>query len=246
MSKIVAIIEARMTSSRLPGKVLLPVCDKPMLELLIERVRRIPQVDEVVVATTWNDSDDPVHALAAAIGVSCYRGSENDVLGRVLGAAKTFRADYIVEITGDCPLLDPGLAEQCIDDFFRLKVDYGVVSAADFPSGTAIQIFPTAVLSEVDREFPDNPAEREHVSLPIYSQPERYKVYRLEADEDVNRPDLRFDLDTPEDFELIRTIFETLYPGKPDFRMQDVIDLLSRRPELSLINADIQQKKAEL
>jgi len=246
MSRIVAIIEARMTSSRLPGKVLLPVCGKPMLELLIERVHRIPQIDDVVVATTWNDSDDPVHALASALGVSCYRGSEHDVLGRVLGAAKTFLADYIVEITGDCPLLDPGLAEQCIDDFFRLKMDYGAVPAVNFPSGTAVQIFPTSILTEVDREFPDNPAAREHVSLPIYSQSERYSIYRMEAAGDLNRPDLRFDLDTLEDFELIKAIYEALYPENPGFRLQDILSLLEARPELVLINADVQQKKAKL
>ncbi|MDT8375586.1 MAG: glycosyltransferase family protein [Mariprofundaceae bacterium] len=246
MSRIVAIIEARMTSSRLPGKVLLHVCGKPMLELLIERVNRIPQVDEVVVATTWNDSDDPVHALAKDIGVGCYRGSEHDVLGRVLGAAKTFSADYIVEITGDCPLLDPGLAEQCIDDFFRLQMDYGVVPAANFPSGTAVQIFPVSILAEVDREFPDNPSAREHVSLPIYSQPERYKVYRMAAVSELNRPDLRFDLDTPEDFELIKNIYEALYKDKPDFRLKDILKLFESRPELALINAEVEQKKVSL
>lgn len=246
MSRIVAIIEARMTSSRLPGKVLLPVCGKPMLELLIERVRRIQQIDEIVIATTWNDSDDPVQALASSIGVSCYRGSENDVLGRVLGAAKTFSADYIVEITGDCPLLDPELAEQCIDAFFRLKMDYGVVPAANFPSGTAVQIFPTSILAEVDREFSDNPAAREHVSLPIYSQPERYKIYRMEAIKELNRPDLRLDLDTPEDFELIKTVYEELYPENTEFRLQDVLGLFAMRPELVLINADVRQKIAEL
>jgi spore coat polysaccharide biosynthesis protein SpsF len=246
MSAVVAIIEARMTSSRLPGKVLLPVCDKPMLELLIERVRRIPQVEKVVVATTWNDSDDPIHELALHLEVECYRGSEQDVLGRVLGAAKTFGADFIVEITGDCPLLDPELAEQCIDDFFRLGMDYAVVPARNFPSGTAIQIFPTSILSEVDREFPDNPSAREHVSLPIYSQPERYKVYRLKAADGLNRPDLRFDLDTPEDFELIKAIYESLYPHNPEFRLRDIIDFLEVHPEMIRINADVQQKKAEL
>ncbi len=246
MSRVVAIIEARMTSSRLPGKVLLPVCNKPLLELLIERVCRIPRIDEIVVATTWNDSDDPVHALATGISAGCYRGSEHDVLGRVLGAAKTFSADYIVEITADCPLLDPGLSKQCIDNFFRLKMDYGSIPADNFPSGTAIQIFPTSILSEVDREFPDNPAAREHVSLPIYSHPERYRLYRMEATVELNRPDLRFDLDTTEDFDLIKAIYEALYPTNPDFRLQDILSLLEARPELVGINADVQQKKAEL
>lgn len=246
MSKVVAIIEARMTSSRLPGKMLLPLCGKSVLEHLIERVQRINQLDAIVIATTWKSSDDPIQQLVDKLGVNCYRGSEDDVLGRVLGAAKTFNADFIVEITGDCPLLDPEIAEQCIDDFFRLKVDYGVVPASDFPSGTAVQIFPTAVLSQVDKEFPENPDAREHVSLPIYSQPERYKLYRMQAEKKLNRPDLRLDLDTSEDYELIKRIFEALYPIKSDFCLEDVIEFIESNPSLKSINAEVQQKQAEL
>ncbi|MBL4759709.1 MAG: glycosyltransferase family protein [Mariprofundaceae bacterium] len=246
MSKIVAIIEARMTSTRLPGKVLLPICSKPILELLIERVRKIPQIDEIVVATTWNNSDDPIHALTRKLSIACYRGSEADVLGRVLGAAKTFEADYIVEITADCPLLDPSTSERCIDEFFSLNMDYGVVSGEEFPSGMEIQIFSTEVLSEVDRQFSDNHSAREHVSLPIYSQPERYKIFQMKAQESEKSSGLRFDLDTPEDLELIKIIFETLYPRNPDFRLLDVLNLLDSKPELKLINAEIKQKHAKL
>ncbi len=244
MSRIVAIIEARMTSSRLPGKMLLQVCGKTILELLIERVSRISQLSDIVVATTWNDTDDPIHELCRRLDIKCYRGSENDVLGRVLGAAKTFEADHIVEITGDCPLLDPGLGSACISDYFELGVDYAVVSARYFPSGTAIQIFPTSVLSEVDREYPDDPSAREHVSLPIYSQGDRYKVYRLPSEGEFNRPDLRFDLDTYNDFKFIEAVFDELYPDNPMFGLDDVLGLLERRPELKNINADVQQKQA--
>lgn len=232
MSRIVAFIEVRMTSSRLPGKVLMPVCGKPVTELLVERVRRIPQIDDIVLTTTWNDTDDPLQALADKLGVLCYRGSENDVLGRVLGAAKTYRADYVLEITGDCPLLDPTIASECIDEYFAQGADYGVVAARFYPSGTAIQIFPTSILAEVDREYAEDPEAREHVSLPIYRQPERYKLYYKQPQPVHHRPELRLDLDTSDDFALISDIFERLYLQDDAFTLAQVIALIDADPDL--------------
>src|ERR1700712_1023630 len=117
--RVVATIEARMTSSRLPGKVLLPAMGEPMLMHLVRRLRAVPSIDGIVIATTMNSTDEPIVAFAHSVGVSCYRGSEDDVLARVIGAAESDRAEVLVEITGDCPVIDPDLVEQTIQMFFH-------------------------------------------------------------------------------------------------------------------------------
>ena len=142
--KIVCTIEARMRSSRLPNKVMLPILDRPMLELMIERLRRVPQIDEIVIATTDHESCQPIVELAEKIGVGCYRGSEDDVLDRVLKAAQSANADVIVETTGDCPVIDPQIVSETIETFKQSDVDYCAnVLERTFPRGMDVQVFPT-------------------------------------------------------------------------------------------------------
>ena len=165
--KIVATIEARMTSSRLPGKVLMPIMGKPMLAYLIERLKR-SRVDEIVVATTDRPTDDLIEQLATNLGVGCFRGSEEDVLGRVLLAAKSVGADVIVEITGDCPLIDPDIVDQVLDVYLSQQVDYASNTLKrTYPRGLDVQVFSTNLLDEVNILTSD-PIDHENVSLYIY------------------------------------------------------------------------------
>lgn len=243
MPRTVATIEARMTSTRLPGKVLKEAVGKPMLELMIERLRRAPSLDGIVVATTANAADAPVAALAERLGVGVWRGSENDVLQRVLDAATHHGIDVIVETTGDCPLIDPAAVEDCIRVYRAAKVDYvSNVLERSYPVGMDTQVFATSILADVARRTND-PADREHVSLYIYRHPEIYSLRNAPAPPALARPDLALTLDTPEDYRLIGAVFETLYPKNPAFTLADVLALLDRRPEIAAMNAHVHRKK---
>ena len=240
--KVAALIEARMRSSRLPGKVLRPAAGKPMLELLIERLRRARWINEIVVATTDNPGDDAIEQLARRVGAGCFRGSEEDVLDRVLKAAQAAAADVIVEVTGDCPLADPEVVDRLIGVYLANQYDYVAnVLKRTYPDGFEVQVFATALLAEV-ASLTQDPADREHVSLYIYEHPERYKLHNVESDLPDKYWKLRLTLDTPEDYELIAAIYGELYPNNPAFSMKDVLRLLDRRPELLALNAQIQDK----
>ncbi len=239
--RVVCTIQARMTSTRLPGKVLMPAVGRPLLALMIERLQRAERVDDIVVATTEDAASDPIEALARELGVGCFRGSEDDVLGRVLGAARAAGADLIVETTGDCPLIDPAVVDRVVAAFQEGGVDYcSNILERTYPRGLDTQVFPTAVLAEVDRLTQD-PADREHVSLYIYEHPERFRLRNVAS----SRPDsaeLRLTVDTPEDLRLVRAVFEALYPSDPGFGLDAMLAFLDERPELAALNREIQQK----
>lgn len=236
---IVVTIEARMTSSRLPGKVLLPLGGRPVLERLIERIKRARYPDEVVVATTINKADEPIVDLCDKIGCRYFRGSENDVLGRVLGAARSVKAAVIVEITGDCPLTDSRHIDEIIEMFYSGDYDYAANSG--FPVGLAAQAFPVKVLAEVDG-LTDDPIDRAHVSYYIYNHPERYKLLYRKAQGDMFWPDLRVTLDEEEDHLFLKHIFEKLYEKNKNFSAVDVVRYLKKNPEPLEINRHIKQK----
>lgn len=241
--RIVATIQARMRSERLPGKVLLPILGRPNLALMVERLRRVPSVDEIVIATTDHKSCDPIEALAQALGVGCFRGSEEDVLDRVIRAGRAARADLIIETTGDCPLIDPPTVQRVVDGFLEGGVDYcSNVISRTFPRGMDTQVFPLAVLEEV-AGLTSDPVDHEHVSLYIYQHPKRFTLRNIESGLPRFVSDLRLTLDTPEDLTLIRTVFEELYPVKPEFTLSDILALFERRPELADINREIRQKQ---
>lgn len=240
--RIVATIEARMRSSRLPGKVLLPVLGRPMLELMIERLRKVPQLDAICIATTEDASCDPIVELAGRIGVGCYRGSEDDVLDRVLQAARWMQADLIVETTGDCPLIDPATTSRVIETFLSNDVDYcSNVLDGLYLQGTDVQVFPFTVLEEVSR-LTDDPTDREHVSIYIYEHPELFRLLNLPTNLPPEAADLRLTVDTPEDFKLIQLIYEALYPTNPHFGINDILELFRQQPHLASVNAHIEQK----
>lgn len=221
-----------------------PILGRPMLELLIERLRRTHRLDQVIVAMTTNAADDIVEELCCCLRVGYFRGSEDDVLDRVLCAAHAFAVDLIVEITGDCPLIDPEVIDRLVEAFHAGKVDYiGNILKRTYPRGLDTQVFPTTVLEEVARSTQD-PIDHEHVSLYIYEHPERFRLRNVESGLPERYWGLRLTVDTLEDFTLVRAIYEALYPQNPAFLLKDVLGLLDRRPELVEINQEIKQKQA--
>lgn len=242
--KIVATIEARMTSSRLPGKVLLPLAGKPALQMLVERLKQSKYLDVICIATTVNTQDDPIVALANKLGVECFRGSESDVLGRVLGAAQSVQGEIIVEITGDCPFVDPLLVDRGIEEFFTHDVDYASNTiTATYANGFDVQVFPTAVLAEVD-QLTDDIIDRTHVSYYVYMHQQKYRCYNWEAEPESYGPELRMTLDEDVDYKAIITVADALVFGNSNFSAKDVTQYLRAHPEVIAINANVRQKEA--
>lgn len=225
--RIFATIEARMTSTRLPGKVLMEAIGKPMLELMVERLRRVPRLDGIIIATTTNATDDPIAALAERLNVGIFRGSENDVLSRVLEAAQVNLVDLIVEMTGDCPLIDPEIVTSVIDVYLESNVDYvsNALAPRTYPVGMDTQVFSTKILADVARRT-SQPDDLEHVSLYIYGNSDIYRIKEVRAPVAFHAPDVHLTLDTPEDMNLICDIFERLYPVNPQFGLAEILALL--------------------
>lgn len=242
--KIVAIVEARMTSSRLPGKVLLPLAGQPALQMLIERLKRSRYLDGIVVATTTNPEDDPITELANNMKVGCYRGSEFDVLDRVLQAAKSVNADLIVEITGDCPFSDPALVDRGVEEFFFSDADYVANTIVPtFPNGFDVQVYSPTVLAKV-ATLTSDPTDRVHVTYYIYNHPEQFKLYNWQASAECYGPDLRVTLDEESDYRLLNILANKLLLQNKNFTAADVVALLKREPELKEINKYVRQKEA--
>lgn len=233
--RVVIIVQARMGSTRLPGKILKKVLGKPLLSYLIERLRQAKQAHDIVIATTLNPQDEAIVELSQNERVSFMRGSEEDVLKRTLEAADLFQADIIVRITSDCPLIDPDLIDRAILAFS----DCDYLRLEKFPRGLDVEVFSTQSLKEAHREAKEA-REREHVTLFIREHPEQYRLKTLENDQDASIH--RWTVDTPEDFELVSKMIEALYPTSPNFHLNDMLRLLEKHPEWSKINASIQQK----
>lgn len=239
---ILAILQARASSSRLPGKVLLPVLGRPMLERQIERIKRSRRIDRLVLATSTDAADDAVAALAEATGIGCFRGSLNDVLDRFYQAARPFAPSYIVRLTGDCPLTDPAVIDGTVG--FCLDGGYDYASNAlvpTFPDGLDVEVFRFSALDTAWREAV-LPSQREHVTLFINQTPGRFRIGNYaHAGADLSL--LRWTVDEPEDLELVGRIYEALYPSHPAFSMEDVLALLQREPSLAKINARFQRNE---
>ncbi len=240
--KTVLINQARMTSTRLPGKVLLEVQGQTLLEIQLERLRRITGVDKVVVATTTNDTDDPIVALCQRIGVDVWRGPELDVLARFEGAARQAGADWVVRVTSDCPLIDPEVVSQIIREAQdpANSCDYASNTLTrSYPRGLDAECFTASALYVAAQEAAD-PAEREHVTPFIYWRPQRFTLRHVVHASDLSSH--RWTVDTPEDFELIRRMLEELRPKKPSFTLKDCLNLLSAHPDWIRLNSGICQK----
>jgi spore coat polysaccharide biosynthesis protein SpsF len=241
--RTVIIAQARMTSTRLPGKVLKKVLGKPLLEYQIERLKRVNFADEIVIATTTNSTDLPIIELCDRFSISYFRGSEEDVLARYYSAAKEHDADVVVRVTSDCPLIDPQVIDRVIQFYLDNQSQYDYVSNClerSYPRGMDTEVFSFAALHKAFVETTAQP-DREHVTPFIYMHPERYRLAQIFYSE--NQSSHRWTVDTPEDFELIKKIIEVLYPQNKNFTLEDCLDLLKRYPDWLLINAYVEQNK---
>jgi spore coat polysaccharide biosynthesis protein SpsF len=243
--KVVAIIQARIGSTRLPGKVLKKILGKSLLDFQLERLRQVNNIDEIVIATTTNVNDLPVVEWCKQNSISFYRGSEEDVLSRYYEAATIFNADIVVRLTSDCPLIDPKVVETVINHYITHKESVDYVSNSlirTFPRGLDTEVMSYSVLKQVHMEAISKP-HREHVTAYIYSHPERFKLLNVSNNLDQSR--FRLTVDTIEDFQLIRNIIEELYPQNQNFDLNDIIALLERNKEWFLINQHIEQKSID-
>lgn len=236
------VIQARMTSTRLPGKVMKEVLGKPLLQVQLERLKHVRNVDEIIVATTINDTDRPIVELCKSLSIPIFRGSEEDVLERYYQAAVAYEVDIVIRITSDCPVIDPRVVEQVIDFYLSRQGSVDYVSntlVRTFPRGMDTEVFSRQVLEQAYRSA-TKASEREHVTLYIYSHSELYRIGNYPYYQDASHH--RWTVDTIEDFELIKRIIEHLYPADPLFSLEDILELLKRYPEWMLINQQVKQK----
>lgn len=243
--KVTATIQARMSSSRLPGKVLKPILGKPMLSLQIERIQKCKLVDEVIIASTENPNDDPIESLAKELEVPCFRGSEDDVLGRIVNALKKYKVDIHVELTGDHPLEDPEILDSAIDFYLKNSDKYDYVTnclKTTYPPGIGFSIYPAKILIDAEKHVDKNDKLREHVSIHINQHPERYRIYNIKAPPNFNYPDMYIEVDTKEDFNVVTSIYEALYPKNPNFNLSQIIEFMSQNKDLSELNQNIPRR----
>ncbi len=243
--RIVASIEARMGSSRMPGKILVDVCGVPALGRLVRRLRKAKTLDAIVLATSTSPGDDAVEKWAATEGVTLYRGSEDDVLNRVVEAQRSQRSDIVVEVTGDCTLLDPQIIDMGVETFLENDADVVCnVRKPSWPLGADLQVFRFDALAEVERTITD-PAVREHVSLYFYEHPEKYRVMHLFAPARWRDPTLRLQLDYEEDLRFIREMYTRLEPIHGEaFGLEEIMALCKKHPELPEINRHCEERAA--
>lgn len=239
--RVIATIEARMSASRLPGKVMLPLAGAPMLERLVERIRRSRYVDEVVVATTVAAPDAVIAALCDRIGCRVHRGSVENITSRLMEASTG--ADIVVQITGDCPLIDPAHVDKTVRLLIDERADYASngLNGGTFPLGFDVRCF-TAEALRRSAELSQDPTDRVHGSYFIYRHPELFRLIGWDAPADMNWPELRLTVDEPADYELVRRVFETLYSIRPDFDAIDIVSLLRSKPDWVALNSAVRQK----
>ena len=237
--KVLAIIQARMGSTRLPGKSLIDICGQSLLAHVIDRVRACRTVDELLVATTIDAEDDAIEVAARKKQVGCYRGSADDVLDRFFQPARQAGADIIVRITADDPFKDPDVIDRVVK---HVLTDPGCDYASNtieptFPEGLDVEVFRFSAIARAWKEAA-LPSEREHVTPYLWKHPERFQIVNVRHPEDLSK--LRWTLDYPEDVEFTREIYGRLYRGQV-FKMEEILRLLRDHPQLSAINGAFQR-----
>lgn len=239
--KIVAIVQARMSSTRLPGKVLKDLAGQPMLARVVTRLSRAKGLTNTVVAITTSAADDTIESLCHQRGWPCFRGSEADVLDRYYQAAAAYDADVVVRTTSDCPLIEPTIVGWAIQEFLqrRPKIDYvsNIAPERTFPRGLDAEVVAFEALRQVWERVRDA-ASREHVTLHIRRHPERFRIHNLRSDVDYSY--MRWTVDTPEDLRFVRAVYDRI--GHDEFSWMDVLELLKAHPELLRINQAVRQK----
>jgi spore coat polysaccharide biosynthesis protein SpsF len=240
MTRTVAIIQARTGSTRLPGKVLLPLLGEPLLSHVVRRVTRAGSVDATVVATTTMSNDDAIVELGEREGWLVERGSEQDLLERYLGAARAHGAERVVRITSDCPLIDPAVIDDVVDALATAEADYAsnTLEPRTFPRGLDVEAMTMAALEAAGRADGD-PASREHATPYLYRHPERFRLAGVRLPDDLSGH--RWTVDTPEDYDLVRRIYDAL--GRGDFGWREALRVVDDHPDWSELNRHVEQKR---
>lgn len=240
--KTVAIIQARMASTRLPGKVLADVAGRPMLHFVVTRAQRAKNLDQVVVATSTEASDDLIAEFCATERIAVFRGNESDVLDRYRNAAERFAAGVVVRLTADCPLLDAEVIDKTVDFFRRGDFDYASNTIEPtYPDGLDTEVFTRAALETAWRDARLK-SEREHVTPYIHKNPEMFRLGIARHTTDLSGA--RWTVDEPQDLEFVRAVYAHF--GRTDFGMMEIIEMLTAQPQLSRINCDLERNAGYL
>tara|TARA_B110001454_G_scaffold219106_1_gene249954 strand:- start:4134 stop:4928 length:795 start_codon:yes stop_codon:yes gene_type:complete len=243
---IVAVIQARMSSTRLPGKIMLPVCGKPLLEHFIDRIKYSKTINKIIIATSIKKEDNVIVDFCNKKNIMCIRGSENDLLSRYKMAADETQADIIVRLTSDTPLLEYNVIDEVVNTYIQNEYDF--VSNCyplprTYPDGTNVEVFSIGILNEMYLHA-KKPSEREHVTFYVLMQPEKFKIFRVDNTRDISN--YRFNLDYELDYELIREIFNNLYKDGEVFLLEEIIEFLEKNPNILKINSQIDPYKGIL
>jgi spore coat polysaccharide biosynthesis protein SpsF len=239
--KVVIVVQARMSSSRLPGKVLMPILGQSLLYRMIERLRMIRHQAEIVIATSEESADDIIANEATRMNVICYRGSLNNLLDRHYRAAKQLGATVVLKIPSDCPLIDPRIIDEVLDYYYADPAKFDYVSnlhPASFPDGNDVEIMSMKCLERTWKEA-TRALELEHTTPYIWENPEKFNIgsVLLSSGKDYSMSH-RFTIDYAADYQFIKRVFEELYPNRVNFSCEDILNLLDEKPDIYNINAE--------
>ena len=238
--RVVAVVQARMGSTRLPGKVLRSLRGRSLISHIAHRLGASRTVDQVVIATTVEARDDAIAVEAIDLGLACFRGAEEDVLDRMLGAARQAEAEVVVRITADCPLIDGGVVDRVVDGLTASRCDYASNTIRrTYPRGLDAEAVTRAALERVNAIAPPGPA-REHVTWLIHQQPERFS--RLSVEDASDNSDLRWTVDTEEDWQVVDRLVADLDLARMARPYRDILAHARAHPELARLNAHVEQK----
>ncbi len=248
--EVTATIQARMGSSRLPGKVLSEICGKPMLEWQVLRLSQSRLIDNIIIGTTTDSKDDLIEDFCEQRGIDCFRGSESDVLSRIAKLLEQYKVDIHLECYGDSPLIDPQIADEFIGMFLKRNDEKAYFSSAlktTYPPGQEITLYKANILLEVDRLIKQDDKLREHVGYNITRFPESYNLYSIEAPSWLSEPEIYLEVDTDKDLELVKEIFKYfINRGQSHFSLTEILSMLKANNELIHINNNVPRRWKEL
>lgn len=235
--KVLAIVQARCSSSRLPRKVIKELAGKPMIVQELERLSQSKMIDKIILATSYESSDDPLEQVLAGTDIEVFRGNLDDVLDRYYQCAKQYQPEHVVRITGDCPVIDWRLVDEVITKHIEHGNDYTVTSE-DYPDGLDTEVMKFSALEKVWKNA-RLLSEREHVTLYIRNHKELFHAEEIPCTEKL--ADMRWTVDEPQDFVFVERVYSELYGDKPDFSLMDILELLQKKPDIITINRGIQR-----
>jgi spore coat polysaccharide biosynthesis protein SpsF len=237
MLKTIAVIQARINSKRLPGKVMLKICGKPVMWHIFHRLKQCSNLDQIVISTGPYNKNKEIHEFAKKFNISLYSGSENDVLDRIFNTAKAYDSDFVVRVTADCPFVDPKIIDRMVSFHHQNYKKYDIIvnnKPPTFPHGLDIEVSSFEILQKMWLQIKE-PNLREWFPLFVEKNPEIFRIHNIPNTSNLSH--LRWTIDYPEDFEFTEKVFEQLYSSDKIFLMEDILKLLKNLPELSLINS---------